>query len=124
MARWERWTLTSEGGFGRADLISDSPGQKFGDPTDRMISNAPNDEPQIRLWIDAIEFGRADQAIDGCGAFAAGIRTGKQEVFPPQRHGSQRTFRRIVIDLDPAIACVKDERRPKFQGITNRLSQC
>jgi hypothetical protein len=47
-----------------------------------MISDALNDETQISFRINAVSLGRADQAIKRCGAFAADIRTGKQEVVP------------------------------------------
>jgi len=88
-----------------------------------MVRNAPDAKTQIRLRINVIEFGRTDQAIDGCRSLSPGIRTSKKIILPTQRHGSQRTFRCIVIDLDPTIASITDERGPKLQGITNRFRQ-
>ena len=88
-----------------------------------MVSDARDDETQIRLRINSVEFGRTDQAINGSSPFTACIRTGKKIVLPPQRHCSQRTFRRIVIDLDSAITRITDERNPKLQGITDGFRQ-
>ena len=49
------------------------PRQEFLDTVHRMISNALQDMSQIELWIQIVEFGRAEQAVNGRGAFAAGI---------------------------------------------------
>ena len=70
-----------DGRFDFADLVGDRPGQKVGDPIDWMIGDALDDETQIGFGVEAVEFGRADQAVDGSGAFAAGIRPGKQIVL-------------------------------------------
>ena len=68
--------------FGCVDLISDRPGQKLGDSIDRMLGDPLDDEPQISFGVEAVEFGRADQAVDCSGAFAAGIRPGKEIILP------------------------------------------
>lgn len=65
----------------RVDLIGYRPRQQFGDPIDRMVGEALDDGTQTSLLVDAVELGRADQAIDGCGAFAARLITRKQEVL-------------------------------------------
>jgi hypothetical protein len=42
-----------------------------------MVSDAPNDATQVGFRIDAIEFGRTDQAVNRSSALTARIRTGK-----------------------------------------------
>jgi hypothetical protein len=63
--------------FCRTYLISDSPGQQLRNAIDRMVSDAPNDATQVGFRIDAIEFGRTDQAVNRSSALTARIRTGK-----------------------------------------------
>ena len=47
-----------------------------------MLSDPPDDEAQVGFGVEAVELGRTDQAVDAGGAFAAGIRPGKQIVLP------------------------------------------
>jgi hypothetical protein len=49
------------------------PRQEFMYTVDEMISDALQDMSQIEFWIQIVEFGRAEQAVNGRGAFAAGI---------------------------------------------------
>ena len=62
-----------EGRFGCGDLVSDRPRQEVGDPIHRMLGDPPDDETQIGFGVEAIELGGTDQAVDGCGTFAAGL---------------------------------------------------
>ena len=41
-----------------------------------MIGDLLEHEVQIRLWIEAIQFGGLDQAVDGGGPLAAGVGRG------------------------------------------------
>lgn len=47
------------------------------DPVDGMIGDAGEDLPQVRFRIAAVQFGRADEAVDGGGA--APTRIGSDE---------------------------------------------
>jgi hypothetical protein len=38
-----------------------------------MVSDARQDFAQIGFWIEAIEFRRADQAVDGSGTFSTRV---------------------------------------------------
>ena len=49
----------------------------FGDPLD--------DETQIGFGVEAVELGRADQAVNRGCTITAGIGTGKQEILSPKR---------------------------------------
>ena len=56
--------------------------------------------------IDAVELGRADQAVDRGRALVSGIRTGEHLVFPSQRHGPQRLLSGVVVNLEPGVGRV------------------
>ncbi len=104
-------------------MRSDVPRQQVADAVDRVIRDARNDETQISLGIKPVESGRADQAVECRGPFAAGIRSGEQEVLSPQRHGAQCPFSGVVVDLDPSIRNVADQRLPMIQGIADGVCQ-
>ena len=65
--------------------LGDVPGQEFSDSVHRVIGNARQDLAQIGLRIEAVEFGRADQAVDGGSALAAGIGAGEKIILPVMR---------------------------------------
>ena len=44
---------------------------------------------EIGFRIPAIELSRADQAVDGRGALATSIRSGKKIVFTTERNGTE-----------------------------------
>jgi hypothetical protein len=51
------------------------------DPADWVVGDAFEDVLEVDLWIESVDLGRAEQRVDGCGAFTTGIRTGEEEVF-------------------------------------------
>ena len=77
-----------------------------------MLGDTSNNETQIGFRIEAVEFRRTDQTVDGRRAFTAGIGTGEQEVFPAQSDGALRPLGGIVVDLDQAIGGIPNKRRP------------
>ena len=68
-----------------------------------MVGNALQHLAQIRLRVQAVQFRRADQAIDGGTPFAAGIRTREQIVLPAQSDSPQGTFGGVVVDFDVPV---------------------
>ena len=60
------------------------PGQELLDTVDRMVSDAGQHAAQVELWIETVEFGGADQAVDRGGALATGIGASEQVIFPAQ----------------------------------------
>jgi hypothetical protein len=64
------------------------PRQEFMYTVDGMISDSLQDMSQIELRIQIVEFGRAEQAVNGRGAFAAGI--GRQFIMPEFWHAKSR----------------------------------
>ena len=65
------------------------PGQQFGDAVDRVIGDAREHVAQVGFGIEAVELGRADQAVDRGGALAAGIGAAKQVVLATQSYSAQ-----------------------------------
>jgi hypothetical protein len=63
------------------DSGGEIPGQEFVDPVDRMFSDAREDLAQVGFWVQAIEFGGADQAIERSGTFTASVRASEQVIF-------------------------------------------
>ena len=57
------------------------PGQEFGDPPRRVVSDAGEQVGEIVLWIETVELGALDQGVDRSGAVAAGIGAGKQIIL-------------------------------------------
>jgi hypothetical protein len=44
-----------------------------------VVGDAFEDVLEIDLRVESVELGRAEQRIDGCGAFTPGVGTGKEE---------------------------------------------
>ncbi len=80
-------TNTLSGHFRRSGF--EVPRQKFVDAVDGMVGDAGEHLPQIGFGIETIELRRTDQAVDGCGALAARIRSRKQVILPAQGHATQ-----------------------------------
>ena len=57
------------------------PGQEFGDPPRRVVSDAGEQVGEIVLRIETVELGALDQGVDRSGAVAAGIGAGKQIIL-------------------------------------------
>src|ERR1035437_2344895 len=49
------------------------PGQEFVDPADGVVGDAFKDVLEIDLWVEPVELGRAEQRVDGGGAFTTGV---------------------------------------------------
>ena len=46
----------------------DIPGQELLDAVDGVVGDLSEDSTEIERRIESVEFGRADQAVEGCGA--------------------------------------------------------
>lgn len=61
------------------------PRQQFVDPIDRALGDTLDDIAQVSLWIQVIELGRANQAVDGRGALATRIGATEQIILSVMR---------------------------------------
>ena len=115
-------TYQSSGGFEYSDWegVGQIPGQQFIDPVDRMFGDASQDLTEISFRVHSVEFGCADQRIDGSGPLAAGVRPAEKVILAAQSYGAQRTFGRRVIDLQQSIVNVARERAPVRERIADR----
>ena len=79
------------------------PGQQFADPVDRMIGDAPQHLGHVSLRIDPVQFRRSQQTVDCRSPFTTGVGPREQIVFTAHGHGTQCTFRRVVIHFHAAV---------------------
>lgn len=107
--RWEAVCCLS-----RRELRGAVPRQEVVDPVDRMIGDIGQHMAQPGLGVDTVELGRADQRVDGGGAFAAAVGASKQVVATADGHAAQSAFRRRVVDLDGTVLTVAQQRRPEL----------
>ena len=63
---------------------------------DRVVSDAGQHVAQVKLWVETVEFGGANQAVDRGGAFAAGVGAREQVVLSAQSDGAQGAFGGIM----------------------------
>src|ERR1700724_644788 len=87
----------------------------FGDPRKHLA--------QKRFGIEAVQFGAAQQAVESRSSLTAGITAGEQEVLTPKRNAPQRSFRRIVVDLDAPVLTIAPQRLPAGQRIADRFGR-
>lgn len=88
-----------------------------------MIRNPCERFSQISLGLNSVELGCANQTVHLCRTFTAGFGVGKQKVFAPQCHRTQRVLSGIVVNLRTAV---QDERVlciPLVQRVLNRTSE-
>ena len=64
------------------------------DTIDRMIGDALQDMAQIEFRVDTVKLGRAEQAVNGRCAFAAGI--GRQFIMPEFWHAKSLSHTRFT----------------------------
>ena len=64
------------------------------DAVDRVIGDTLQDVAQIEFWIDTVKLGRAEQAVNGRRAFAAGI--GRQFIMPEFWHAKSLSHTRFT----------------------------
>ena len=97
--------------------ISQVPGQEVVYPVDGMLGDALQHVAQPSLGVDAIELGRANQAIHRGRALAAAVGAGKQEVAPAVCNAAQRPLGRRVVDLDTAIVGIAGQGWPQLECV-------
>lgn len=81
------------------------------------IADALDDLAQVGFRIPTVELGGADQAVDGGGAFTAGIGAGEQIVLAPDISigGDKYSFPRAAVDElagDEVMPADIDEETP------------
>jgi len=47
-----------------------------------VVSDAGEDIAQISLWVEAVQLGRADQAVESGGTLTAGVGAGEEIILP------------------------------------------
>ena len=84
-----------------------------------MVCDAADDVAQVGLWVEAVQLGGADQAVDRSRVLAAGVGSGKQPVLPAKCYRPHGPLDRVVVDGDGAVLDVAQQCRPSGQGIAD-----
>jgi hypothetical protein len=63
-------------------LPFDLPRQQLIDTIDRMLGDAADHLTQVGLGVEAVEFARADQAVDCRRTLASRVRARNEEILP------------------------------------------
>jgi len=106
-----------------AHSLGHDPGQQLIDPIDRMLADALQHVAQIRLRLDRIELGRADQGVEHRRACAPRIGAQMQIVLATDRYRAQRPLGSVVVRLDATIFDEARERTPVRQRVADRAGQ-
>src|SRR6266566_6637905 len=87
------------------------------------FGHALQDVPEIGEGLDVIELCRCNEGADGGPSLSPAVGAGEQMILAPQRHGSDRTFDRIVVELDTAVVQEMTEGRPAGKRVTDRVGK-
>src|SRR5689334_10706786 len=93
------------------------PWQELIEALGRMILQAREHVGEPGQRIDVVELGGLDQGVDGSGAAAAFVRTGKGPVAAPDGDGAQGAFGRVVAHAEPAVVEEATERGPAVEAV-------
>jgi hypothetical protein len=64
-----------------------------------VVCDTFEDMVEIDLRIQPVEFGGAEQRVDGCGTFATGVGSCEQEILASERDDAQRAFGGVVVGV-------------------------
>jgi hypothetical protein len=96
------------------------PGQEVVDPADGVVRYVFEDLVQIDLRVETVELGGAEQGLDGCGAFSAGVGACEEEILASERDDAQRAFSGVVVDLELSIIDIAGQRTPARERVADR----
>jgi len=96
-------------GFGSKGQI---PGQQLADAADVVVGDLGEHRPQVEFRVEAVELGRADEAVERGGTISACVGAGEQVILAAESHGAECSFGRAVVYLQLAIVDVAREGTP------------
>ena len=91
------------GGDGLSGGFLPVPGQEIVEAGSGVIGDAAQRVGEPGLRIDVVEFGGADQRVDGRGTLTATVGAGEQPGFAAERDAAQRAFGGVVGQADAAV---------------------
>ena len=89
------------------------------DTVDWVIGDALQDMAKIEFGVEIVELGKAEQAVNGRRAFAAGIGSGKELILASQSDHAQCPLGCRVVDFDCAIVEVTAKRTPPRERVAD-----
>lgn len=76
------------------------------DALGRVIGDAGDQGAEIRLGVEAVEFGSLDDGVHGGGAVAAAVGTDEGPVPAAERQGPYGAFGGVVADVEASVSRV------------------
>ena len=89
----------------------------------RMSCDTGEDVGEPCLRIDAIHFGRDDEAVHDGRTLSATIGSAKQPGFPAKSDPSQSSFGSIVRQADASVFEEEREARPALEHVLDRFGE-
>lgn len=96
------------------------PRQQVSDTFHGIICDTSEHGEQVCLRVQAIQFSRADQAVNCSRTFSAGIGTSKQIILPSRCDHTQCPFGRVIVNLKKAVIAIADECWPASERVVDR----
>ena len=84
-----------------------------------MIGDTVEHIAEIGFWIETVQLGRLDQAVDGGSPLTAGIRSSKQPVLPAKRKRSDGALDGVVVDGKRAVIEIAGQCIPARECISD-----
>lgn len=88
-----------------------------------MLGNTLEHVAKIGVRIKTAKFGRAYQAVDRGRPLTAAVRSSEQITLAAERHGAQRPFGRVVVDLDAPVVAIAHQGGSARQRVANRSGE-
>src|ERR1700691_2326931 len=99
------------------------PRQQLLDPVDGVVCDTGEHLSQIRLRVQAIELGGADETVERGGPLASRIGACEEKIFTPESYRSEGAFGSVIVDLDAPVLAVLGERLPARERVADGASE-
>ncbi len=98
-------------------LSTPVPGKQLVDAAGGMFGDTGEDVSQPGLWIDVVQLGRDDEAVEDAGALAAAVGAGKQPGLSAESQTAQGALGGIGGEADPGIVEEAGKDVPTLQHV-------
>jgi hypothetical protein len=78
---------------------------------------------KVSVGLDAVQLAGFDQRTEDRPAYSAAVAPGKEVVLAPERHGADRAFDRIGVELDAAILQEACQPIPSRERVAHRFGE-
>ena len=88
-----------------------------------VVGDARQHVAQVRLWIQAVQLCRFDEAVKGCRPVGAPLRAGEEVVLAPDRDATQGPLGGVVVEREAAVIEGTGQRRPSREHVAERACE-